>query len=136
MIKLISNGSPSSSYKFETLVELCSPPRILDNFSSLKQLEIQMLSWLNRKSVSKPHVLYNYFGDRNTASLTRYIKQQKCTANCRRTVNTVYKLKIFGNGLCFDKVFKGLDRDINKKQMASRIPCNVACASLNFTPSK
>lgn len=48
----------------------------------------------------------------------------------------VYILKMFGRGLCLDNVFNGFDLDMNKKQVANRIPCNVACASLNFMPSR
>ena len=48
----------------------------------------------------------------------------------------VYALKMYGNGLCLDKVFKGLEGDMNRKQIASKIPYKVVWASLNLIPSK
>jgi len=60
----------------------------------------------------------------------------KCTANCNNTVAMVYKLKIFGNGLCCDRVFSGFDREMKRKHAARSTPCKVACASLNLIPSR
>lgn len=44
-------------------------------------------------------------------------------------------LKIFGNGASFDSTFNGLDFIMNRKQAAMKMPCNVACESLNLKPS-
>lgn len=77
-----------------------------------------------------------YFGDKRVASFTKNTRQKKCTENCSNTVVMVYRLKIFGNGRCCDSVFRGLDREMNRKQAARRTPCKVACASLNLIPSK
>ena len=67
-----------------------------------------------------------YLGLANMACCTKYARQPKWTANCESTVNIVYKLKMLVSGRSFDNVFNGLDREINRKQVASKMPCNVA----------
>jgi hypothetical protein len=137
LIKFISKGSSSLSSELEMLVVLDFTAKISDSLSFLNQKETTKLKHFTYLKIYIRNLFKNnYFAERITASRTRYVIQQKCTANCSKTVSIVYTLKIFGNGRCFDKVFKGLEREMNKKQVASKMPCNVACVSLNLIPSK
>lgn len=77
-----------------------------------------------------------FSGLRAWASLYRYTRLRKCTKNWNITVRIVYRLKMLGRGRSQDRVLRGLDREMKRKQPASSSPCSVAWKSLNLTPSR
>ena len=88
------------------------------------------------ENIESSQYFWSYLGLTDMAWLTRQRRHPKCTTNCKRTVNMVYRLKMLGRGLCLDRLFKGFEREMNKKHAAKSMPCNVACPSENLTPSK
>ena len=52
-------------------------------------------------------------GEFASACVFKYTKLPKCTKNCNITVSIVYKLNMFGNGLFFERTFKGWKNGIN-----------------------